>query len=230
MGVAHTPLRDQIREHVRTRITRGEFAPGSKLVERELAAELGVSRIPVREALRMLETEGLVQVVPRRGVIVKELTRTDLEELFDVREALESMTARRATERAKPADLRRLRRHLERAQRAGQTSRLDAFGDANLAFHGEIAVIAENNLLRTILEPLSSRLDWLFRQPDDPDRLCAEHERLYMAIASGDPDHADEIARDHVRSSRANALRILFAGEPTVTVDPAHTKETKSGS
>ncbi|TDC75584.1 GntR family transcriptional regulator [Streptomyces hainanensis] len=228
MGVAHTPLRDQIREHVRTRITRGEFAPGSKLVERELAAELGVSRVPVREALRMLETEGLVQVVPRRGVIVKELTHTDIEELFDVREALESMTAKRAAERAKTADLRRLRRHLDRAQRAAGAGKLDAFGDANLAFHDEIAVIAENNLLRTILEPLRSRLDWLFRQPDDPDRLYAEHDSLYQAIASGDPERAGEMARDHVQSSRVNALRILCAGEPTATVDSAPGKEARS--
>jgi DNA-binding GntR family transcriptional regulator len=210
LGLAHVPLRDQIRDQIRNRIVRGEMAPGSKMIERELATELGVSRVPVREALRMLETEGFVDVIPRRGVVVKHLSRTDVEELFDVRESLEALTARRAAERATEASLRRLRRHLDRAHRAAQANKVDQFGDANLAFHDEIAAIAQNSLLETILEPLRGRLDWLFRQADDPERLCAEHEQLYEAIASGDAAAAGSVAVHHVNSSRATALRLLF--------------------
>lgn len=214
LGLAHVPLRDQIRDQIRNRIVRGEMAPGSKMIERELATELGVSRVPVREALRMLETEGFVHVIPRRGVVVKHLSRTDVEELFDVRESLEALTARRAAERATEASLRRLRRHLDKAHRATQANKVDQFGDANVAFHDEIAAIAQNSLLETILEPLRGRLDWLFRQADDPDRLCAEHEQLYEAIASGDAGAAGSVAVHHVNSSRATALRLLFDENP----------------
>ncbi len=216
LGLAHLPLRDQIRNRIRDRIVRGELPPGSKMVERELAAELGVSRVPVREALRMLESEGFVQVVPRRGVIVKQLSRTDVEELFDVRESLEALTARRAAQHATPAGLRRMKRHLDKARRAADAGRLDRFGDANVAFHDEIAAVARNSLLGTILEPLRGRLDWLFRQIDDPDTLCAEHDRLYEAIASGDPVKAGTVAVEHVASSQATALRVLFGGDSPV--------------
>jgi DNA-binding GntR family transcriptional regulator len=210
-GLAHTPLRDQIRDRLRRRIATGALAPGSKIIERELASEFGVSRLPVREALRALESEGFVEVVPRRGVIVKTLSRSDVEELFDVREALETLLARRAAaQHHSPAALRRMSRPLERAQRAAEAKRFDQFGDANIAFHNAITELAGNRLLGRMLDPLQSRLDWLFRQVDDPDRLCAEHSELYHAIVAGDADTAAEVAATHVRHSRATALRLLF--------------------
>jgi DNA-binding GntR family transcriptional regulator len=94
IGLAHTPLRDQTRDVIRQRIINGRLSPGTRIVERELGAELQVSRVPVREALRMLESEGFLEVVPRRGVVVKTLTRRDVEELFDVRVSLEVLENR----------------------------------------------------------------------------------------------------------------------------------------
>lgn len=210
LGVAHTPLRDQIREQLRKRIIDGRLPPGARLVERELAAELGVSRVPVREAVRMLESEGFVQVVPRRGVVVKQLSRTDVEELFDVRESLEVLATRRAAENARPADLRRLAQHLKKARRALDAGKIEQFGDANEAFHDEIIALARNQLLAGMLEPLQGRLHWLFRQIDNPERLWEEHQRLYDAIASGDPELATTQALSHVRVNRDIALRVLF--------------------
>lgn len=214
LGVAHTPLRDQIREQLRKRIIDGRLPPGARLVERELAAELGVSRVPVREAVRMLESEGFVQVVPRRGVVVKQLSRTDVEELFDVRESLEVLATRRAAENSRPADLRRLAQHLKKARRALDTGKIEQFGDANEAFHDEIIALARNQLLAGMLEPLQGRLHWLFRQIDNPERLWEEHRRLYDAIASGDPELATTQALSHVRINRDIAMRLLF-DEPT---------------
>lgn len=210
LGVAHTPLRDQIREQLRKRIIDGRLAPGARLVERELAAELGVSRVPVREAVRMLESEGFVQVVPRRGVVVKQLSRTDVEELFDVRESLEVLATRRAAENSRPADLRRLAQHLKKARRALDAGKIEQFGDANEAFHDEIIALARNQLLAGMLEPLQGRLHWLFRQIDNPEGLWEEHRRLYDAIASGDPELATIQALSHVRINRDIAMRLLF--------------------
>lgn len=221
LGLAHQPLREQIRDQIRGRIVRGELPPGSKMVERELADSLGVSRVPIREALRMLESEGFVQVVPRRGVVVKVLSRTDVEELFDVRESLEALTARRAAERVSEASLRRLRRCLDRAHAAAEAGKQDQFGDANVAFHDEIARVAENRLLETLLDPLRAQLNWIFRQADDPDRLCSEHEQLFEAIAAGDPLRASAVAAAHVNSSRATAFRVLFDEVSRADSEPA---------
>ncbi|MQA62748.1 MAG: FCD domain-containing protein [Actinophytocola sp.] len=217
LGVAHTPLRDQIREQLRKRIIDGRLPPGTRLVERELAAELGVSRVPVREAVRMLDSEGFVQVVPRRGVVVKQLSRTDVEELFDVRESLEVLATRRAAENSRPADLRRLAQHLKKARRALDAGKIEQFGDANEAFHDEIIALARNHLLAGMLEPLQGRLHWLFRQIDNPESLWEEHQRLYNAIASGDPELATTQALSHVRINRDIAMRLLF-DEPTQDV------------
>lgn len=210
LGDAHTPLRDQVREEIRQRIIDGQLLPGSRMVERELAAELGVSRVPVREALRMLETEGFVTVVPRKGVVVRSMSREDVVELFDVREALEVLATRRAAESATPTDLRRLEQLLGKARKAIDAGDGTAAGAANEAFHDEIIVLARNGLLAGMLEPLQGRLHWLFRQTEDLDALWSEHRQLYEAIASGDSDRAAEQALRHVRVNRELAIGMLF--------------------
>lgn len=206
----YTPLRDQVRDEIRARVVDGRYPPGFRIVERELADELGVSRLPVREALRMLQAEGFVEVLPRRGNIVKQLSRTDVEELFDVREALEMLACRRAAERADRAGLNRLQRLVDRARRAIDAGDIGRVGATNAAFHDEIINLAGNSLLSAILEPLHDRMHWLFRQYDDPERLWVEHRRLYEAIASGDADAASACAVDHVRVNRQIALWLLF--------------------
>ncbi len=209
----YTPLRDQVRDEIRNRIIDGRYAPGTRLVERELADQLGVSRLPVREALRIVEAENLVEALPRRGIIVRRLSRTDVEELFDVREALESLACRLAAQRADRAGLTRLRRLVNKAAQAIERNDLNSIGEANAAFHDEVITIAANSVLSGMLEPLSDRMHWLFRQNNDPKRLWAEHLHLYEAIASGDAQAAGDDAVDHVRVNRALALSLLFGGD-----------------
>jgi DNA-binding GntR family transcriptional regulator len=221
LGLAHTPLRDQIREEIRQRIVDGRLPPGAKMVERELAAELGVSRVPVREALRMLETEGFVQVVPRRGVVVRRLSRKDVEELFDVRESLEVLATRRAAEHATPHDLAALEKVLDGADAAVESGDTERVNLANEAFHDMIIALARNDLLASLLEPLQGRLHWLFRQNDNAAELVREHRELQRAIASGDADHAAEQALEHVQVNRAVAIRLLFGDEDDSLTAPA---------
>lgn len=210
LGLAHMPLRDQIREEIRQRIIDGRLSPGTRIVERELAAELGVSRVPVREALRMLETEGFLEVVQRRGVVVKKMTRQDVEELFDVRVALEVLATRRATERARPEDLERLRGILDRVDEAIASGDAELVGRGNEAFHDAIIELAGNGLLASMLEPLQGRLHWLFRQNQNAEQLQAEHRALFDAVASGDPERSGAQALAHVLENRDLALRTLF--------------------
>lgn len=213
LGLAHTPLRDQVRDEIRQRIADGRLSPGSKMVERELAAELGVSRVPVREALRTLETEGFVQVVPRRGVIVRRLSRRDVEELFDVREALEVLATRRAAERATSDELAALRRILDEGDAAVAREDTAAGQRSNEAFHDALVSLAHNDLLAGMLEPLQGRLHWLFRQNEDIAELVHEHRQLFDAIASGDPERAGAVALQHVHVNRDTAVRLLFGDE-----------------
>jgi len=206
-----------VRDDIRDRIVSGSLAPGQRIVERELAAELGVSRIPIREAFRMLETEGFVSVVPRRGVVVRRLSRHDVEELFDVREALEVLAVRRATERASDAELT----HLSRIVDSGAKATTRDSGEAAASretFHDEIIRLAHNELLAGMLEPLQGRLHWLFRQNDDHERLFREHRLLAEAMASRDVDWAGQEALLHVRRNRDVSIALLF-GDQLDTVD-----------
>ena len=207
-------IRQRVREELRERILTGRLRPGDRLVERELAEDLGVSRVPVREAIRSLEAEGFVVVQSPRRVVVRQLARVDVEELFDVREALEGLAAGLAAARAGKPELRRLDRVLADAARA--TARGDGARIAvlNTTFHDEIVTIAGNALLSTMLQPLEGRLRWLTSQNEHWSDLLDEHRRLYDAIASGDEARAKASAAEHVRVNREVTLRTLFT-EPT---------------
>ncbi|MEB3372396.1 GntR family transcriptional regulator [Saccharopolyspora mangrovi] len=206
-GESRVPLRDQVHDELQARISDGRLRPGDRIFEQELAIEFGVSRVPVREAIRMLQSAGMVEVRPRRrGVFVRSLDRQQLEELFDVREALEALAAKLAAERSDSADVEHLGELTTRARQALDSADTDAMSEANTGFHDKLVAMSRNELLGSMLEPLHGRLAALFRLNLEPERVCAEHEALYAAIASGDPERASEVARKHVRASREMVL------------------------
>jgi DNA-binding GntR family transcriptional regulator len=206
-------VRERVREQLRERIVTGVLRPGDRLVERDLAEDLGVSRVPVREAIRSLEADGFVVVQSPRRVVVRQLSRVDVEELFDVREALEVLATGLACQRVDPPALRRLKRAVTEAARAFAAGNITQTAEANVRFHQEIVTLAGNGLLLSMLHQLEDRLRWLFRQNEDWDRLLQEHRRLYEAIASGDPELARACSAEHVRVNRALALALLFPDE-----------------
>ncbi|MEP6843862.1 MAG: GntR family transcriptional regulator [Pseudolysinimonas sp.] len=210
LGATHQPLREQVRDFIRDRIVRGEFVPGDRIVERVLADELGVSRVPVREALNLLKGEGFVQDVPRRGVIVTVLTRDDLDDLFEVREALEVHGARLASLRATPEEIAALTEIAEGAEAARSAGDLERMADLNQAFHDAIPRLAHNRALASTLEPLEGRLHWVLRQNRSPQLLMAEHAELVAAITAHDPERAADVARRHVHTSRSICLELMF--------------------
>jgi DNA-binding GntR family transcriptional regulator len=204
------PLRDRVRDELRARIADGRIEPGQRLYEKAIGEELGVSRIPVREAIRMLESEGMVSVLPRRGgVLVRRLGREDVENLFDVREALEGLAARRAAERADPAGLDALGRLLDTARRALAAGEAEAVDAANAAFHEQVHRLGRNPLVGEVLGPLTGRLRRLFRQNVEHERVLSDHERLHRALVDRDPDLAAAVALEHIRASRRMVLQML---------------------
>ncbi|MDP9793442.1 DNA-binding GntR family transcriptional regulator [Catenuloplanes nepalensis] len=155
-------LRDDAYAELRHRIVNLVYAPGQRLFERDLAAELSVSRIPLREALQSLRNDGLVVSVPRQGVVVAHFTADDVRDLFDVRESLESLAARLAAARVGDDGLGRLRASMAAARTALGAGDDSAVAAANAAFHRELVVMAANPLLSAMMRPLEARTQWLF--------------------------------------------------------------------
>ncbi|MFB6986855.1 MULTISPECIES: GntR family transcriptional regulator [unclassified Streptomyces] len=215
IGDTHQSLRDRVYTELRERIIEGEYPAGHRLVERELAEELGVSRIPLREAMQRLESEGFLSVQPRRGSVVADFGTEDAEHLFDVREKLEGLAAGLAARRATDAQLHDMEHLLTRSREASEAGRLREAVTHNADFHRRIVEASGNPLLQDLMSPLDARLRRLFRLTsalDDGDPMCGEHERLYEAIRDHDAPRAEELARAHVAGTRASAMRYLSSG------------------
>jgi DNA-binding GntR family transcriptional regulator len=209
------PESERVTAALRNEILDGVREPGSRLVERELANEMGVSRIPVRDALRALVAEGLVTPRPRSWAVVRTFEASEIADLIEVREAFESMTFRLAAQRRTREGLARLRRvldaEIEAAARGDRVRARQAAAD----FHEEVTALAGNEVLKEIQRSLGSRMRWLLGRHDDLDTMAREHERLYAAIADRDVARVQSLAAAHLAVGRAMALDKQQAGQGT---------------
>ncbi|MET7741362.1 GntR family transcriptional regulator [Streptomyces sp. NPDC005385] len=203
-------VRERVLATLRQEIMAGRLRPGDRLVERELAERFGVSRVPVREAIRALVAEGFVLFETPRRTVVRRLTPTDVAELFELREALEVYAAGLAASRATPEALTELAALLDRAAVATGADDAEAITDINTAFHDRILAMAGNSLLISVMEPVDGRLRWLTRQNEEWPQLLTEHRELYEAVASGDPERARAQALTHVQANYRSTVRHLF--------------------
>lgn len=198
-------LTAQVAEHLRRRIVDGSLRPGARLRETHLSEELGVSRVPVREALRELVREGLVLVQPQRGAVVREMSPADVDELFDLRVALEVLAARAAARRcAGGADAEVLVAAMAAAEEATSTGPATRVLRANAALHDAVAVLSGHALLQETLTPVLSRNRWLMSQTAHRDQTvqCQEHRALVAAITAGDEELAGLLMAAHVEAGR----------------------------
>jgi DNA-binding GntR family transcriptional regulator len=207
IGATHRPLRDKVIDELRRRIIDGVYEPGDRLTEERLAVDFGVSRNPVREAIRVLEAEGFLLAQPRRGAVVASMSVQDVVDLFDVRLALETLAAGLAAERIEPDGSAMLTGLLARAR---GTRRMADLAALNTRFHAAICALAGNQLLAGLMESLHGRLQWVYRQSvaTRAAQSWGEHQRLAEAILSRDPDAAGEEARLHVLAARESALAV----------------------
>ncbi|SDO07063.1 GntR family transcriptional regulator [Geodermatophilus sp. DSM 45219] len=223
IGERHTPLREQVLDALRSRIINGVYAPGQRLTEERLAEDFGVSRNPVREALRVVQAEGFVLELPRRGVIVASPDPTSMRDLFAVRRRLETLAARQAAERAGPVDIVGLRDLLDGARRGTEVQDFDLVAELNSALHRRIIDIGGNRWLGTLSVSLYRHVEWVFRLGvvDRAPHSWTEHVRLVEAIASGDPEAAEQAAAEHVDAAAAAALPDASAPSPSHDVPGA---------
>jgi DNA-binding GntR family transcriptional regulator len=210
VGDGHVPLRDVVAAELRRLILDGTLQPGERLVEDRLAQLLGVSRNPIREAMRVLEAEGFLDVVARRGAFVATLSARQADDLFDVRLALEPLGARLAAsadERLTGA-LDRARAILDLVQDSGPDQDLDTLSNLHTELHSLIFEMTHNTYLIAIAIPMVKRGQWLLRQsaPLRTPAAWSQHHGLIAAIEARDPELAEAAARHHVLSVRS-ALR-----------------------
>jgi DNA-binding GntR family transcriptional regulator len=197
-----TPESERVTRQLRDEILDGVRRPGSRLVEREVAEHLGVSRLPVRDALKALVAEGLVTPRPRSWAVVREFSPSDVADLDEVRSALETLAFRLAAQRHTRAGLEKLRADLDAelaAARAGDAVRARR---AAADFHQTVVSLAANELLGELERVLRSRMRWLLGQHDDLLGIAREHEALYQAIAERDLDRVETLVRTHLATSR----------------------------
>ncbi|MBT5432436.1 MAG: GntR family transcriptional regulator [Rhodospirillaceae bacterium] len=204
-----------VSEALRDEIQEGRYGPGDRVTEQEVAGRLGVSRTPVREALRRLETEGLLVQLPWRGVVVAELNRAQVLELYAMREVLEGTAARFAAQHADAAEIDLMHDLLNQEARALDDSKQSA--RINRDLHSTIYSAARNRYLLSTLNVLGNALALLqgttFSVPGRPEQGLKEHRVLVEAIAARKGDDAEAAARKHIARARQTRLKMLYGSD-----------------
>ncbi len=205
------PVRHQVASALRASLEDGKFAPGERLIERDLCVQLDVSRPSLREALRELESEGLVTSIANRGVFVSVLSIRDAREIYEIREQLEGLIAARFAEYASSTQLARFEAAADRLLEA--YARPEGLTEARRDFHTALWDGADHNLATSMLRGIQLRANQLRRMTlSDPDRMqesVLETKELLAAIRARNPDAAAEVAKRHVRRAATTALRLM---------------------
>lgn len=213
----YLPLRDVVFHTLRQAILRGELKPGERLMEIHLAQKLGVSRTPVREAIRKLELEGLVRMIPRKGAVVAEITISDLEDVLEVRMALEELAVKLACRMLTPEQIEQIGALADEFEQTLYGEDVGACAQADMRFHEAIYEATGNGRLVQILNNLREqmyryRMEYL-KDRDAHQQLVQEHAEILEALAAGDVDRALEASGRHIERQKEHIIGVLNAKE-----------------
>lgn len=219
---AWEPVADSVLARLAEAIMSGELAPGSKISEPEMAKRYGISRAPLREAIRRLEERSLVTRVPRQSARVIALTPERIHQVFVIREAIEGMAAREAAARITGEEIARLQASLERQRAASSESGAYPFKTLDTDYHGAIAQASRNEFLIKFLREDYQALVEICRRRVRADagrsrQSLDEHRRIVEALAARDADLAEMLMRRHVAASREHLLKQLPTDTPTTS-------------
>ena len=213
-NVGSGSIQGRVAADIRRRIIHGDIEPGAPLSEMALAEEFGVSRTPVREALKQLQTEGLVEIRPKVGTFVTVPSRREIMELFEMKELLEGAGARLLAQRGRVPETERLQQNVREADEAVATGDLDRYAKLVEEFHDLLIIGADNTKLESHYRTLMNQLAYArlvqtsLSQPGRPMQSDREHHMVLELILAKDGDSAERVMREHVRASR----RALLAG------------------
>lgn len=205
-------LKEQAYDKIKQAILNGEFKTTFWLSESQIAKALTISRTPVREALLLLEKEGLVKSLPQRGVLLLKLTQERLDEVFKLRRALETMTVEDLAESVTPEEIKKLRSLLERQRKFALNQSREAFLDVDEEFHLLMPELARLPKTREIIKNLRDQIRMVgfeaLAQPGRMQEVIREHEQIIDALGRGESEEARRVMLDHLsRTEEALALR-----------------------
>ena len=207
---SYQPLREVVCETLREAIRDGILEPGERLMEIQIAEELGVSRTPVREAIRKLELEGYVVMLPRRGTYVANLSIKDINEVYEIRASIDALAAGLAAERITDDELEQMERMLVATVEAFEKGNMDRVVEYDTKFHDVPYCASRNDRLVGIINNLREQLT-RFRSismayPGRMKKTMEEHGRMVEAIAQRDVELAQQLARQHMENSEQALL------------------------
>ncbi len=210
---AYLPLRDVVFNTLREAILRGDLKPGERLMELQLAAKLGVSRTPIRGAIRMLEQEGLAVTIPRKGAEVAKMTEKDMEDVLQVREALDELAASVACEQISEEQLAVLRRTMHEFEESTKTRDLKRIAEADVRFHDIIYQATGNPRLVSMLSNLGEqmyryRVEYLKEEKNYPV-LIREHALIVEGLTVKDKKKVTDTMHTHVKNQAAAVKEII---------------------
>ncbi len=205
------PLRDVVFNTLRQAILTGELKPGERLMEVHLANKLGVSRTPIREAIRKLELEGLVTMIPRRGAEVAQITEKSMSDVLEVRRAMDALCAELACDRITEEELEKLKEACEGFEQAVKTKNVKKIAQADVALHDIIVDATGNKRLIQLVNNLSEQMyRYRFEYIKDfsqHERLVEEHRIIYESIVKKDKETASEAAKVHIDNQKKAIIK-----------------------
>ena len=208
---AYLPLRDVVFQTLRQAILKGELQPGERLMEIKLADRLGVSRTPIREAIRKLELEGLVVMVPRKGAAVANITEKDTKDVLEVRRTLEMFAVEVACERITAEQLEQLKKAAKAFEASKGSMDVIRIAETDMQFHEVIYEATQNERLVQMLNNLREnmyryRIEYL-KDPNYYDSLMREHREILEAIVAGDKQRARACMESHIDQQQHAVIR-----------------------
>ncbi|HEX2544123.1 MAG TPA: GntR family transcriptional regulator [Ramlibacter sp.] len=213
IAIPRAALHEQVAQRLRTMLVEGRIPPGAKLNERELSELLNVSRTPLREAIKMLAAEGLVELLPNRGAVAVSLGEQDILDTFEVMAGLEAQSGELAAQRITDAELAEIQAMHFEMLAAYTRKDLSAYYGLNARIHEAISAAAKNPVLAQVYHQVNARLQALrFRSNQDGEkwkRAVKEHENMIDALAARDPQAMREVLLAHLTNKREVVLEQL---------------------
>lgn len=210
---AYLPLRDVVFQTLRTAILKGDLKPGERLMELQLASKLGVSRTPIREAIRMLEQEGLARTIPRKGAEVASMTEKDMEDVLQIRCVLEELAARLSCQNITDEEMRELKIAMVAFEEKTREGNVVELAKADVTFHDIIYRAADNPKLLVLLNNLREQMYRYRTEYMKDDRihpvLIREHKEMVKALESRDQELVAREVRQHLRNQEEVMKKII---------------------
>jgi DNA-binding GntR family transcriptional regulator len=212
LHIDNYPLRERIADKLRELIVEAHIKPGDPIIEMDLATQLGVSRAPLREALQILNSEGLIEVIPYHKTTVRNLTRRDITELYSLRSALESLAMRQIIKQGDPQSIAVLEAHYEEMLAAADNGEAARASALDHQFHTTMIMLSNNKLLIKTWGQVSQRVRQVLalRDPQRTDirKIARSHRVLIDAIIAGDTHQSDDLCEAHIMDASALIVKI----------------------